>query len=99
MEVAFPSNAFVRGEPDQSEIVRMPPRGPACGGNRQNDDAQREHRKSHEFENQRVHSQSPQANQQIGWEAIDRLLIFGAWVAPARPMFDQRLMIYVPQKV
>jgi hypothetical protein len=22
----------------------------------------------------------PQANRQIGWEAIDRLLIFGAWV-------------------
>jgi hypothetical protein len=71
---------FVENETSQSEVARMPPRGPAGRGNRQNDDAQREHRKAHEFENQRVHNQSPQANRQIGGEAIDCLLIFGVRV-------------------
>jgi hypothetical protein len=53
----------------------MVARAPGCGrrGNDHHDDAEPEHRQSHEFENECVHGKSPNPSKD-GREALDGLL-------------------------
>src|ERR1700722_14302527 len=57
-------------ESDRSEVAGVPAGRPPRDGNRQHDDAKREHREPHEFKHQRVHGNLPKQTARFGGKRL-----------------------------